>query len=134
MLPFHPSGLKRLANPYDKAEPLDQRAKAWLHTNCATCHVEAGGGNAQFKLDIDTPWGQMRLIDVKPQHQSFNLPEARLIAPGSPERSILIHRIGARGHNSGQMPPISSSLPDTAGVALMTEWCRSLKKTEAGKP
>ena len=134
MLPFHPSGLKRLANPYDKAEPLDQRAKAWLHTNCATCHVEAGGGNAQFKLDIDTPWDQMRLIDVKPQHQSFNLPEARLIAPGSPERSILIHRIGARGHNSGQMPPISSSLPDTAGVALMTEWCRSLKKAEAGKP
>ena len=96
--------------------------------------LKAGGGNAQIKLDIDTPWDQMRLIDAKPLHQAFNLPDARLIAPGSPERSVLIHRIGARGHNSGQMPPLSSSLPDTIGVNLMTEWCRSLKKLEPGKP
>lgn len=134
MLPFPPAGLKRLVNPYDKAQPLAQRAKAWLHTNCATCHVEAGGGNAQIKLDIDTPWEQMRLIDVKPLHQTFNLPEARLIAPGAPERSVLIHRIGARGHNSGQMPPLASTIPDTAGVLLMTEWCKSLKQQAPGKP
>ncbi|QJW96013.1 PQQ-dependent sugar dehydrogenase [Frigoriglobus tundricola] len=123
-----PAALKRLADPYDKAQPLDLRAKAWLHTNCATCHVEAGGGNAQMQLDYPTAWDKMRLIDAKPLHQTFGLADARLIAPGAPERSVVLQRIRARGPNSGQMPPLSSARIDPVGVELMTEWCKGLKK------
>ena len=128
LLHLPPSALKRLADPYDKAQPLDLRAKAWLHTNCATCHVEAGGGNAAMQLDFPTEWEKMRLIDAKPVHQAFDLTDAKLIAPGAPERSVVLHRIGRRGPNTGQMPPLSSSRVDTAGVELMTEWCKGLKK------
>jgi hypothetical protein len=99
-----------------------------LHTNCATCHVEAGGGNAQMQLDFPTEWAKMRLIDAKPMHQTFGLADARLIAPGAPERSVVLHRIGTRGPNSGQMPPLSTNRVDTAGVELLTEWCKGLKK------
>jgi uncharacterized repeat protein (TIGR03806 family) len=127
MLHAPPSALKRLADPYDKAQPLDLRAKAYLHTNCATCHVEAGGGNAQMQLDFPTEWAKMRLIGAKPMHQTFDLPDARLIAPGAPERSVVLRRIGARGPNTGQMPPLSTNRVDTAGVELLTEWCRGLK-------
>jgi uncharacterized repeat protein (TIGR03806 family) len=128
MLHAPPSSLKKLANPYDKSQPLADRAKAYLHANCAICHVEAGGGNAQIQLDYPTAWDKMRLIDAKPVHQSFNLTDARLIAPGAPERSVLIHRIGQRGLNSGQMPPLASNRVDAGAVELMTEWCKSLKK------
>jgi|SRR5579883_89609 len=128
MLPVPPSKLKKLADPYDKTQPLDLRAKAWLHANCSTCHVEAGGGNAQMQLDFPTAWDKMRLIDAKPVHQTFDLKEAKLIAPGAPERSVLIHRISQRGPNTGQMPPLSTSRIDAAGLELMTEWCKSLKK------
>jgi len=127
MLPRTPANLNKLVDPYDKKQDLALRAKAWLHTNCATCHVEAGGGNAQMQLDFPTPWDKMRLIDAKPVHQTFNLADARLIAPGAPERSVVIHRISARGANTGQMPPLSSSRIDPLGVELMTEWCKSLK-------
>ncbi|MBY0460882.1 MAG: hypothetical protein K2V38_26480, partial [Gemmataceae bacterium] len=128
MLHTLPANLKRLADPYDKTQDLAARAKAWLHTNCASCHVEAGGGNAQMKLDHATDWGAMRLIDVKPLHQTFNLPDAKLIAPGAPASSVVLHRIGQRGPNTGQMPPLSSSVVDARGLELMTEWCKSLKK------
>jgi len=40
----------------------------------------------------------------------------------------LLHRVGTRGPNSGQMPPLSSSRVDTAGLELLTEWCKNLKK------
>ena len=125
-----PSALKKLADPYDKAQPLDLRAKAYLHANCATCHVEAGGGNAQIQLDFPTEWAKMRLIGAKPVHQTFDLVDAQLIAPGAPERSVVLHRISKRGPNTGQMPPLSTSRVDTAGLELMTEWCKSLKSSK----
>jgi uncharacterized repeat protein (TIGR03806 family) len=128
MLHAPPSGLKKLADPFDKSQPLDARAKAYLHANCSTCHVEAGGGNAQMQLDFPTVWDKMRLIDAKPVHTTFDLKDARLIAPGEPERSVLLYRIGKRGPNTGQMPPLSTSRVDTAGVELLTEWCKGLKK------
>ena len=58
----------RLSNPYDETEDLEQRARAFLHSNCAYCHVEAGGGNAQMDLSIYVPLDRMKIIDVKPTH------------------------------------------------------------------
>ena len=126
MLPRPPSGLERFANPYDKAQPVEARARAWLHTNCATCHVEAGGGNAQMKLDFGTPLAKAGILDAKPLHQAFGIVDARIMAPGDPARSVLIRRVAARGANSGQMPPFSSAVPDRAAIELMEEWCREL--------
>jgi uncharacterized repeat protein (TIGR03806 family) len=128
LLTTAPGALKKLADPYDKTQPLDLRAKAYFHANCSTCHVEAGGGNAQMELGFPTAWDKMRLIDAKPVHQTFDLPDAKLIAPGDPDRSVVIHRISKRGANTGQMPPLASSRVDRAGVELLTEWCKSLKK------
>lgn len=127
MLPRAPEGLARFADPYDKSQPLEARARSWLHTNCATCHVEAGGGNAQMKLDIATPLEKAGILDAKPLHQAFGIPDARLLAPGDPARSVLIRRMAARGPGSGQMPPLSSAVPDRAAVELFEEWCRALK-------
>src|SRR5262249_22186952 len=45
----------QLVNPFDPSAPLEKRARSYLHANCAQCHVEAGGGNAQMELEITTP-------------------------------------------------------------------------------
>jgi hypothetical protein len=115
-------------NPYDKSADLTARAKSWLHANCSSCHVEAGGGNAQMELEFTTALEKMRLVDAKPVHQTFGLPDAKLIVPGVPERSVLLHRMSSRGEKSGQMPPLATRRVDTEGLDLMREWCRSLKK------
>ena len=126
LLPLPPDKLKRYADPYDKSQDLTLRARAWLQVNCASCHVEAGGGNAQMNLEFATALEKMKVVGEKPMHTTFDLADARLIAPGHPERSVMLHRIGLRG--TGQMPPLSTNRVDVAGVELMREWCKALGK------
>src|SRR5262249_8457013 len=73
---------RKLVDPYDKQADLTLRARSYLHSNCAQCHVEAGGGNAQMELEFNTPLDKTRLIDVRPVHDTFGIKGARLIAPG----------------------------------------------------
>ena len=56
---------------YDAKADLTLRARSWLHANCAPCHVEAGGGNAQMELEFQTPLEGMRVMDVKPLHDTL---------------------------------------------------------------
>jgi uncharacterized repeat protein (TIGR03806 family) len=128
MLHQNPAAYKHLVDPYDKTQKLGDRARSWLHANCSSCHVEAGGGNAQMELEFTTAIDKMRLLDAKPVHQSFDLKDAKLVVPGHPEQSVLIHRMGVRGVNTGQMPPLSTSRVDEAGLALLREWVKSLEK------
>lgn len=114
----------RLANPYDQSAPIESRARSYLHVNCAPCHVEAGGGNAKMELEITTPSKEMRLIDIEPLHDRFEIADARLVAPGSPERSVLLQRIGRRG--TGQMPPLVTTEIDTAAIELLKTWIREM--------
>lgn len=125
VFPFSADHLPRLVNPYDAGENLQRRAKSWLHANCSSCHVAAGGGNSQMELEFGTAPADMRIIDVKPRHAAFGLTDARLIAPGDPQRSVLLKRISTRG--PGQMPQLATDIIDEAGVALIRQWIESLK-------
>jgi mono/diheme cytochrome c family protein len=120
-----PQLFTRLVDPYDRKQELNQRARSWLHVNCSSCHIEAGGGNAQMELEFVTALDKMRILEVKPQHHTFDLMDARLVSPGHPDRSVLLKRVGMRG--AGQMPPLASSRIDTEGQLLLREWIRSLK-------
>ena len=48
-----------------------------------------------------------------------------LIAPGDPDRSVLLHRLAHRGR--GQMPPLVSNRVDEDAVQLFRDWIRTLK-------
>lgn len=125
LLTVPPEKYRKLVDPMDTKADLTLRARSYLHSNCAQCHVEAGGGNAQMELEFTTPLDKMRVIDVRPQHDTFGLPEARLIAPGHPERSVLLHRIAHR--DKGHMPPLATRHVDEASVRLLREWIRTMK-------
>jgi uncharacterized repeat protein (TIGR03806 family) len=130
LLAQSPDRYPRLVDPYDKQADLNLRARSYLHANCSQCHVEAGGGNAQIDLEFTTPLAKMKLLDVKPQHHTFGLPDPRLVVPGSPERSVMLHRVANRG--SGQMPQLATSLVDEAAVELLRAWIASLKDEAQG--
>jgi uncharacterized repeat protein (TIGR03806 family) len=121
---FSPEKYRRLVDPYDPRQDVSRRARSYLHANCAQCHVEAGGGNAQMELEFTTPLDKMRLIDVKPVHDTFGLPDARLVAPGNPERSVLLRRMSHR--EAGHMPPLATSVVDRDAVRLMHDWIKQL--------
>jgi mono/diheme cytochrome c family protein len=126
LLPRRGEQYRRLVDPADRSASLEERARSYLHANCAQCHVEAGGGNAQMELEITTPRDKMRVIGVKPLHDSFGIKDAKLIAPGDPERSILYQRMKRRG--PGQMPPLGTAVVDDEAVRLIHDWIASMKE------
>jgi hypothetical protein len=66
-------------------------------------------------------------------HTAFDIQDARLVAPGAPERSLLFHRMQRRGH--GQMPPIGTNLLDKPAVELMRDWIQQLPASvDTAKP
>jgi glucose/arabinose dehydrogenase len=115
----------RLADPSDASAPVEARARSYLHANCSHCHQWAGGGNSAIDLQIDAPREKWKLIDEPPLHDKFGLADARVVAPGSPERSVLYARLARRGR--GQMPPLASGHADGAGLRLIAEWIRAVK-------
>ena len=123
-LPERSPDRPRLVNPYDESAPLEARARSYLHVNCSVCHVGEGGGNARMELALRTPTDRMNLIGEPPVHSDFEIQDARLVAPGEPDRSILLRRISIR--ETGQMPPLVSTEVDREAVEMLTEWIRGL--------
>jgi hypothetical protein len=130
-LPERKNDRTRLVDPYAAVAPLETRVKAYLHVNCATCHVNEGGGNSNLEFGFDTPTHRMRLINEVPIHSNFNIQDARLVVPGSPERSILYQRISLR--ETGQMPPLVSAEVDPKALELFSEWIRNLPASDQPK-
>jgi glucose/arabinose dehydrogenase len=124
-LPERAHAEPRLVNPYETQGSLEARVKSYLHVNCATCHINEGGGNATMELGLETPVNQMKLINEAASHDKFDIADARRIAPGSPEHSVLYQRITRRG--TGQMPPLGSTEVDRKAVKMFAEWIRGLR-------
>jgi hypothetical protein len=126
LLALDPTHIEKLVDPYDTSKPLELRARSYLHANCSQCHVEAGGGNAQMDLEFTTAREKTKLFDVRPVHHSYGIADARLVAPGEPERSVLLQRVARRGE--GQMPQLATAVVDEQAVRLLRDWIRQMKK------
>ena len=116
---------EKLIDPRDGSQDLELRARTYLHVNCSVCHVEAGGGNSRMQLTLSTPRDKMELLKARPQHDTFGITSAMLVAPGSPERSVLLRRLSQRGR--GQMPPLVTNQVDEDAVKLFHDWIARLK-------
>jgi mono/diheme cytochrome c family protein len=108
----------------DETASLDVRARSYLHANCSYCHVAAGGGNSAVDFEIVAAPDKALLIDAAPVHTNFNIDGAKIVASGSPERSLVVERMGRRGR--GQMPPLASTIVDQRAVDLIREWIKQL--------
>src|SRR5690606_3956898 len=115
-----------LADPADEDAPLDERARAYLHTNCSFCHRPGGTTPSRMDLRYDTPLAETNACGTQPQSGDLGLgDDARLIAPGDPANSVLLERMNRRDAHA--MPPLGSNRIDTDGVALITQWIESLE-------
>jgi hypothetical protein len=120
------TGLAKLADPKDERATLEERARAYLHANCAHCHTKWGGGNAYFWLSSDLPLDKTATLGTAPQHGDLHVAGAKVIDPGHPERSLVALRMAMLGPE--RMPRIASSVVDQDAVKLITEWIKSLPK------
>ena len=121
-----PPSLHALVDPYDPSRSLTERARSWLHVNCAPCHRNGAGGSAAAWLNYDRSLEECRAVEAAPLRGDFGLSFARVIAAGAPFRSTLFYRISTEG--AGRMPYIGSRLVDEAGTLLMRDWISSLPR------
>jgi len=120
-----PETLPALADPMDTNADLDDRARAYLHTNCAGCHRPLGGTPVDIDLRYYTALQDTGTCDAIPQAGMLGIQDARIIAPEDAARSTLVARTNRRG-DFVAMPPVGSTVVDTEGVALLTEWVNEL--------
>lgn len=125
LLPRPPAQLGRHTATTDLGASVESRARSYLAVNCAHCHVVNGGGNSAINFDWLAPVDRMRVLDEPPQHGDFGMADARVVAPGAPDRSVILPRVAMRG--PGQMPPVGSRVPDSEGARLLVEWITSLR-------
>jgi hypothetical protein len=73
--------------------PIVDRARAWLHTNCASCHQPAGPARstADFRWFADN----MNVCNAAAAG-TLGIPGALILDPGSPETSTLFARTSTR--------------------------------------
>ena len=123
-----PETLPVMPQPSDESVSLEDRARAYLHVNCAHCHRETGlGGRASFELLNWLANERTGLINGRPL---VGLPgiqanEARLVAPGDPDRSEIFRRMTSV--TVGKMPLLGNhNTIDKSGVELIRRWIESI--------
>ncbi|MEZ5996531.1 MAG: SO2930 family diheme c-type cytochrome [Hyphomonadaceae bacterium] len=118
------SAIPSAAAAYDPSSgTLDERARAYLHVNCAHCHNPEGPAHTS---GLDLRWTQTTPV----QWGVFKRPVAAgrgsagyefAIEPGHPERSFLLYRMESTDPGV-MMPETGRQLADERAVALMREW------------
>jgi putative heme-binding domain-containing protein len=120
-----------LVPPDDPGSDLARRTRSYLHANCSHCHQFGAGGTADIDLRAELPLGQTKTRGVRPAQGTFELHDAKIIAPGEPFRSVLLYRMAKLG--PGRMPHIGSDVVDRRGLQLVHNWILGLADDE-GRP
>ena len=79
---------------------------------------------SDFQLLANLPLKETGTIDTKPGQGAFDLKDPRILVPGDPSRSLLLHRMKRLG--LGRMPHIASNRVDTEAADLVEEWIKGL--------
>jgi len=113
-----------LSKPSDRSLTTADRARSYLHANCAHCHREHAGGSVLSYLNFDMPLEKAGLLRAVPMRGQFGIPEASVVTPGDPFSSLLYYRIVKSG--TGHMPYLGSKHVDPLGAELVYEWIASM--------
>jgi len=122
-LPAAPADLPLLTPPGDAGQPLEERARSYLHANCSHCHRPGNPIDVSINLLYDTPLDDRNICNVNPAAGDLGVSGARILLPGDPARSILSLRMHSLG--SDRMPPIGRNIVDSTGTSLIDQWIQA---------
>lgn len=116
--------LPTMYDPASEDDPVEGRARSWLHTNCAHCHRPGGwAGSSGMDLRFETPLAQTGTCGERTRYYGLFGPDR--ITAGDPDQSGILMRMNAEG--LARMPPIGMSVIDPAGADVLRRWIRSLE-------
>ncbi|MFO0740172.1 MAG: hypothetical protein U0270_30005 [Labilithrix sp.] len=110
------TSLQRLPRYDDPAASLEDRARSYLHGNCAHCHRPGGPGYGTAYFRFSTPFAAMGICNA----ESHTGPNAVLFAPGSSATSVISQRMHALDYK--RMPALGTAIVDPIGTDLVDRW------------
>ena len=110
----------RLPEPLDMMEVTRERARSYLHVNCAQCHLPGGPTPVDLDFRFETPTAQMNAVNSPSTTGLSNVPGSVRIDPGAKETSVVWELM--RRLDAARMPPFGSSLVDEEAVDLIGAW------------
>lgn len=99
-------------------------ARAYLHANCAHCHIPGGPGGGRGNLHAATPLvGNLCAFEGKLDGETM-----RWVEPGKPERSLIVRRMDRS--DGARMPPLGTAVRDEVAIARMRAWIAGLESCD----
>lgn len=123
-LPAAATDLPAFPDLDDTEETLTRRARAWLHVNCSSCHRPGGTAPGSMDLRFEQSVELTGTCGVTPVRGDLGVADARIVAPGDVDRSVLVQRVATDG--VAQMPPVGTRVTDSAGLALVSAWVSAM--------
>jgi uncharacterized repeat protein (TIGR03806 family) len=117
---------RKLVNPYATGAKLETRVRSYLEANCAFCHQPGGFGRSPWDARFTTPKARTGIVNGA-LSDTLGDPANRVVAPRSPEHSVLLQRI-ATLDSGRRMPPLASTVVDEEAVQMFTAWINGLPK------
>ncbi len=102
-----------------------ERARAYLHANCAHCHQPGATKENFFDLRWATSLDMTSTVQVDPIRGEFGVNGTHLLSPGAPDNSMIFLRMGSLVADI-RMPTIGSNKIDDVGLTLIKAWITSL--------
>jgi mono/diheme cytochrome c family protein len=112
-----------MPDPRNTALALQDRAKAWLDTNCSICHQPNGPTPVSMDLRYATSLADMNIVGAATETASGA--GALRVVRGDPAASDLWRRVSSSGSN--RMPPLGVSIVDEEAVQLLSIWITGLQ-------
>lgn len=115
----------------DGFDPSTQRARSYLHANCAFCH-RAGTSTIPGNVpNLDLSYGiPIRATGSCGVTGALKTGGAYRLAPGRPEDSQIVTSIAAPRDAAGRMPPVGGLTVDNVAVTLVSDLVRNVQTCE----
>lgn len=121
--PLMPASLPHMPTLHEGTAFAEERARAYLGSNCGHCHRPDGPGRGEFDLRFDTPLIEQQIIAGE-VIEPLGVTDAKLLTPQNPDSSIMLKRLAALDGTA--MPPLAKGIVDTSAVSVFGAWLAAM--------
>jgi hypothetical protein len=126
--PIHADDLHtypQLAALNDESRSLEDRVRSYWDSNCSMCHGVLNDIRASWDARYAVPLAEQGVVSAMAGSLQDPASPLFLVAPGSPEHSVMYLR-GATTDPNLRMPPLGRNRADAQYMDVLERWIRSL--------
>lgn len=121
--PLMPATLPQMPTLHEGTAFSQDRARAYLDSNCSSCHRPDGTARGNWDGRFSTPLDMQTLIGADPV-EAQGIMGAKVLKPQDPASSVLFKRLSAL--DGLAMPPLAKSILDDSALAVFSAWLQAM--------